>query len=151
MTWRVAPGGEVHLRSRKVGLFEVKASAPVVSGELQESDDEATLTLTLALEELRANKLLQGPARSLVKRHDGGRLVYRGSGEYVEGEPLTVYGKAMAGTILVDLVLTIIRTGELASISGSASLGTVELPLPGLGRIDDFSFEVHAQLQVTPA
>lgn len=149
MTWRVVPGSMVQLRSDRLSI--VKASAPVIRGELQETEDEATLTLTLDLSLLEANPLLQRPARSLVRRHDASDLVYRGSGDVEEGEALTVYGKATAGDVTVDLVLTLVRTGNRAVVSGSANVGTVELPLPGLGRLDDFSFSVSADLPIVPA
>ena len=150
MTWRVVPGSMVQLRSDRLSI--VKASAPVIKGELQETEDEATLTLTLDLSLLEANPLLQRPARSLVRRHDASDLVYRGSGDYEEGDAVTVYGKATAGDVTVDLVLTLMRVGERAVVvSGSANVGTVELPLPGLGRLDDFSFSVSAELPIVQA
>ena len=33
---------------------------------------------------------------------------------------------------------------------GSADVGTVHLPLPGLGTVDDFSFDVDARLALRP-
>lgn len=149
MSWRVVPGSMVQLRADRLSM--VKASAPVIRGELQESDDEATLTLTLDLSLLQANPLLQRPARALVRRHDASDLVYRGSGDYEEGDAITVYGKATAGDVTVNLVLNLIRTGERAIVSGTANVGTVELPLPGLGRLDDFSFSVSADLAIVPS
>ena len=149
VTWRVVPGSLVQLRSDKLSL--VRASAPVIRGELQETEDEATLVLTLDLSLLEANPLLQRPARALVRRHGAADLVYRGSGDYEEGIPVTVYGKATAGDVVVDLVLTLDRDGAEARVSGTANVGTVELPLPGLGRIEDFSFSVSASLPIVPA
>ena len=78
--------------------------------------------------------------------------MYRGSGDSDEGDAVTVYGKATAGDVTVDLVLTLMRVGERAVVvSGSANVGTVELPLPGLGKLDDFSFSVSAELPIVPA
>ncbi|NQW72385.1 MAG: hypothetical protein HQ453_06610 [Actinobacteria bacterium] len=34
-------------------------------------------------------------------------------------------------------------------LGGAANLGTVNVPLPGLGRVDDFSFQVDARLALS--
>jgi hypothetical protein len=33
---------------------------------------------------------------------------------------------------------------------GSANIGTVHIPLPGMGKIDDFSFDVDAKVVLEP-
>ena len=35
-------------------------------------------------------------------------------------------------------------------IVGSANIGTVHLPLPGMGTVEDFGFDVDARLAMTP-
>jgi hypothetical protein len=35
-------------------------------------------------------------------------------------------------------------------LAGSANVGTVHLPLPGLGTVEDFSFDVDARLALVP-
>jgi hypothetical protein len=51
-----------------------------------------------------------------------------------------------AGDVVVPMTLTIERVGVEARVFGTASLGSVDLPLPGVGRIDDFSFSVDTHL-----
>ena len=55
---------------------------------------------------------------------------------------------------MLDLTVTacgpsVDRMDEIELV-GSANLGTVHLPLPGLGTVDDFSFDVDARLALGP-
>lgn len=148
---RAVDGAEVRLRSGQLGLMNLDVVAPVSSGLLHVTKHEITLTLRLALDQLKTgNFLLQSAARSIVSRYQAHTLVYSGTGP--AGESWSVAGAAQAGTIEVDLDLTITPVasptapiGEI-EITGSASMGTVHLPIPGLGTIDNFSFDVDAKL-----
>ena len=148
---RAVDGAEVRLRSGQLGLMNLDVVAPVSSGLLHVTKHEITLTLLLALDQLKTgNFLLQSAARSIVSRYQAHTLVYSGTGP--AGETWSVAGAAQAGTIEVDLDLTITPVasptapiGEI-EITGSASMGTVHLPIPGLGTIDNFSFDVDAKL-----
>ncbi|MSO28108.1 MAG: hypothetical protein EXQ60_08670 [Candidatus Nanopelagicales bacterium] len=144
-------GADVRLRSGRVGLMSVEVSAPIASGLLHISAHEITLTLNLALDQLKTgNFLLQSAARSIVTRNKAHTLVYSGKGPL--GETWSVSGVAQAGSIEVELDLTITPVASGASsmgeieIVGSANMGTVHLPIPGMGTIDDFSFDVDAKL-----
>jgi hypothetical protein len=101
------------------------------------------------------NFLMQAAARSLVSSNDVHVLVYEGSGA-ADGSGWQVSGTAVAGTIEVPLTLAIVPVGKEGDdlreieISGSASVGRVSLPLPGLGTVDDFGFDVQARLAMTP-
>ena len=152
-TWSVetVDGADVRLRSGRIGLMSVDVTAPVTSGELNVSAAGVRLTLTLALDRLRTNFVLQGAARSLIKRHDAGALVYEGSGAAAD-RPWQVSGTAVCGDIEVQLELTVTPVGPDADLMkrielvGSANMGTVHLPLPGLGTVDDFTFDVDTRL-----
>jgi hypothetical protein len=67
-----------------------------------------------------------------------------------------VSGHARAGSIDVELTLAIKPCGPATDpmaeieVSGSASLGEVNLPLPGLGKIDDFAFDVDGRFGLAP-
>ena len=156
--WRVrtVDGAEVRLRSGRVGLMSVDVKAPVSGGELVIGADGAHFTLRMALDQLKTgNFLTQAAARTLVSRHDATVLTYDGSGPAVSGG-WAVSGHAVAGDVDValDLVITGIGPADDAmaeiELVGSASLGTVHLPLPGMGTIDDFSFDVDAKLALAP-
>ena len=151
--WQInaVDGADVRLRSGRVGLISVDVSAPVASGLLHVSADGITLTLNLSLDQLKTgNFLLQSAARSIVTRNKAHELVYSGKGPV--GEIWSVTGIAHAGSIEVEIDLTITPIASYTSpmgeieIVGSANMGTVHLPIPGMGTIEDFSFDVDAKL-----
>jgi hypothetical protein len=157
-TWAVhtVDGAEVRLRSGRIGLVSVDVKAPVTGGELTVSDGGVRLTLRLALDQLKTgNFLMQAAARTLVTRHDAHVLTYDGTGPDDAGA-WRVVGHAMAGNVDVTLQLTITASGtsvdrmDEIELVGSANLGTVHLPLPGLGTVEDFSFDVDARLALRP-
>ena len=145
-------GADVRLRSGRVGLMSLDVTAPVSGGELAVAAGGVELTLRLALDELRTrNFLMQAAARSVVSRYDAHVLTYHGLGRDPDG-PWHVSGHAVAGTVDVLLELAVTPCGPAVDpmseidLVGSAQLGTVNLPLPGLGTIEDFGFDVDAHL-----
>jgi len=155
-TVQAVDGADVRLRSGRIGLMSVDVTAPVTAGELSVDGDQARFTLTLALDRLRTNFVMQSAARSLIKRSDAHALVYDGTGAAGSG-PWNVTGAAVAGDITVELALTVTPVGPaddpMAEIElvGSADIGTVHLPLPGLGTVDNFAFDVDARLTLAAA
>ena len=152
-TWAVhtVDGAEVRLRSGRIGLVSVDVKAPVTGGELTVSGGRVRLTLRLALDQLKTgNFLLQAAARTLVTRHGAHVLTYDGAG--ADGGSWHVTGHAASGDVDIELALTVTPCGaaddrmDEIELVGSANLGTVHLPLPGLGTVDDFSFDVDARL-----
>lgn len=155
MRWEIGDdAGHVRLRSGRIGLVSVDVRAPVVEGSFSIDDGELALSLRLRLDQLRTgNPLLQMAARSLVTGHGAHTLAYDGRGPV--SEPWQVAGTATAGDIVLDLVLEVTSIQErdqiaALEISGSATVGTVHLPLPGLGTVDDFAFDVEGRLDVRP-
>ena len=156
-SWAVhtVDGAEVRLRSGKVGLMDVEVSAPVSGGEFQLTAEAAEFTLLLALDQLRTNFFIQTPARMIVTRNDAHVLSYQGEGP-ASAAPWSVTGHATAGSVDVELTLEVTPCGPdgdpMAEIEvkGSASLGTVHLPLPGVGTVDDFSFDVDGRFALRP-
>lgn len=157
-SWSVhtVDGADVRLRSGRVGLVSVDVTAPVTGGELVASPDDVRFTLRIALDQLRTgNFLMQAAARTLVSRHDAVVLSYDGSG-LAQGSEWRVTGTATAGDVDLELDLVITAIGgegdpmSEIELVGSANVGTVHLPLPGMGTIDDFSFDVDARLAMRP-
>jgi hypothetical protein len=151
-TIHTVDGAEVRLRSGRIGLVSVDVRAPVTGGELAVGADGVRLTLQLALDQLKTrNFILQAAARSLVTRNDAHVLTYAGTGA-IDVEPWQVTGHAASGSIDIDLALVVTPSGREGDpmgeieLVGTANLGTVHLPLPGLGTVDDFSFDVDARL-----
>jgi hypothetical protein len=154
-------GADLRLRSGRIGLVSVDVAAPVVEGAFAIDESGVRFMLVMALDELRTgNFIMQAAARTLVKGHRATRLVYRGAGAGTsEGPglgPWLVSGLAQAGDITVELDLTVTQIGGTGDhlteieIIGSASMGTVHLPLPGMGTVNDFAFDVDARLTVRP-
>lgn len=158
-SWQVhtVDGAEVRLRSGRVGLMRVDVTAPVTGGELVSSAEGTHFTLRMALDRLKTgNFLIQAAARSLVARHDATVLTYSGSGA-AAGGGWSVSGRASAGDVDIDLHLDITPCGPDGSpmseieLVGSANVGEVNLPFPGMGHIEDFSFDVDARLWMRPS
>lgn len=154
-TVHTVDGAAVRLRSGSAGIMTIDITAPVSGGELHLDGDQARLTLRLALDQLRTgNFLTQAAARSIVSKYDAHVLTYDGAG--AAGPPIQVAGQAVAGTIEVALDLSVTPVGpehspyDEISLAGSASMGTVHLPFPGMSTIDDFSFDVDARLALLP-
>jgi hypothetical protein len=157
-SWAVhtVDGAEVRLRSGRIGLMSVDVSAPVVGGELTSRDGTTHFTLSMDLGQLKTgNFLLQAAARSLVSRHDASLLAYDGRGPAGEGG-WQLTGHAIAGNVDLVLDLTVTAIGPAANpmgdieLMGTANVGTVHLPLPGMGTVEDFSFDVDARLAMRP-
>jgi hypothetical protein len=156
-SWKVntIDGAEVRLRSGKVGLMDIDVSAPVSGGHLRLTEDAVHLTLHLDLGALRTHFLLQSAARRIVSRNDAQVLSYDGEG-MATALPWHVTGHAKAGSIDVELALEVTPCGPATDpmaeieVKGSASMGEVNLPLPGLGHIDDFAFDVDGRFALAP-
>lgn len=146
-------GAHVRLRSGKIGLISVEASAPVSSGELHLGEHETTFVLALALDKLKSpNFIMQRAARSIVTKHDGHDLTFDGRGP-AGNEPWMVNGLASAGSIEVTLDVTLSPTSRTdammdVELTGIAEFGDVSLPLPGMSNIADFSCDVDAVLRM---
>jgi hypothetical protein len=150
-TIETVDGAAVRLRSGKVGLISIDVTAPVSGGELMITADAVHLTLRLALDELKTgNFLMQAAARGIVARNNAHVLSYAGEGP-ATALPWHVTGHAKAGSVDVVLTLAVTPCGPPTDpmaeieVTGSASMGTVNLPLPGLGKIDDFAFDVDGR------
>mgnify|MGYP006278339583 CR=1 FL=1 len=147
---QVVEGAEVRLRSGRIGLLSVDVRAPVVRGAFRVGDQQIRLDLELALDQLRTSAfLLQGAARALVARHHATTLTYLGVGPM--NQPWMITGPATAGDVQVDLALKVTAWQPAGAdlgieLVGSANVGTVHLPLPGMGTVEDFSFDVDARL-----
>ncbi len=155
-TWDIpADAGEVRVRTGSSGPLRLDASAPVRSGSLRIGGD-IEFTLVLALDQMRtSNFLMQAAARSLITAHRVHELVYVGTGALAE--VITVLGTARAGDLVLDLGLRItpIRGAEEAmsaiEIAGDSNVGTVQIPLPGVGQVDDLRFSVAGRLPLRAA
>lgn len=149
---RSVEGADVRLRSGRIGLVDVDVTAPVSSGTFRADDSGISLELAIALDRLRtSNFIMQAAARALIGRHRAHDLRYRGTG--AASEPWTVTGPATAGDVRLELVLEVQPVADTPvqiQLAGSAQVGTIHLPLPGMGTVEDFSFQVTSRLVLQP-
>ena len=149
-------GGDVRLRNGAgSGLMDLDVSAPVRGGQLMLSAAHISLDLTVALDKMKTgNFLTEHAARAFIAGNRAHDLVYAGTGSH-SGARCTVRGPAKAGAVDVDIELSITPVDsdweDMSEIEivGSAAFGTVHIPIPGLGTVDDLTVEIDARLIVT--
>ena len=149
-------GGDVRLRnSQGSGLMDLDVSAPVRAGQLLLQTTLVTLDLTIALDRIKTgNFLTEHAARAFFAGYRAHDLVYTGSGSR-EVDPVSVRGPAKAGSIDVEIELNVHPIdGDWNAMSeiqiiGTAGFGTVHIPLPGVGSVDDLVIDIDARLRVS--
>lgn len=157
-TWAIGQmdGGDVRLRNTQgSGLMSLDVSAPVRGGELRVGSSHLLLDLTIALDQIKTgNFLTERAARAFIAGYKAHDLVYEGRGHW-PSEPVNVRGSAKAGSIDVEIELTVSPVAadwdSMAEIEivGTAGFGTVHIPMPGLGTIDDLVVDIDARLRVS--
>ena len=148
-------GAEVRLTSGSSRLMNVDIKAPVRSGSLHIVDSIATMNLVLALDKLKTgNFLTDAAARTFISGYKAQDLVFSGSGPH-NGNAYDVLGNAVAGEIDVQMSIILTSVGNSkqpeVELTGSAQFGTVHIPLPGIGTVEDMNIEIDAQLAVRKA
>jgi len=148
-------GADVRLRTGDVGLMDVDVSAPLRSGSLHISAGKASLTLVLALDQLRTgNFLTEHAARAFITGQRAHDLVYDGTGP-AKKAPFEVVGQAKAGQLDLTIGLHVSLLGSSSptevELQGSAAFGRVHIPIPGVGTVDDLSIDIDARLGLSPS
>lgn len=137
----VSDGSEMHVRTNRLGLLTIHATAPVVDGAVSDT----TLTFTVRIDQVATgNPLLDPELHALIREITRGTLTF--SGEHNEG----VYeGHATAGSITVPLSLsTSGSNGGPLEVSGTSQFSDVHVPLPGLGHIKHLVIDIDGRLHV---
>lgn len=148
-------GGDVRLRNGQgSGVMSLDVSAPVRSGQLSIAKKKVELDLIVALDQVKTgNFLTEHAARAFIAGYRAHDLVYAGTGSH-SGEPFIVRGPAKAGAVDVDIELSITPVesdwDDMSEIEivGSAAFGTVNIPIPGVGTVDDLTVDIDAKLTV---
>lgn len=115
----------------------MRATAPVIGGDLVWSRKTARLRLTVAIDRVRTgNAMLDVETRALVRRGSAEVLTFVGAGP-VRTSTITIVGEASAGRITVPLVLTgrasfESEPGASLELSGTASFENVRIPMRGV-------------------
>jgi hypothetical protein len=158
--WKIGQmdGGDVRLRNGGgKGLLDLDVSAPVRTGQLRLHAAGIHFDLTIALDRVKTgNFLTEHAARAFIAGYRAHDLVYAGAGSR-GSDASRVRGPAKAGSIDVEIELTLTPVAsdwdamtEL-EIVGSAGFGTVHIPLPGVGTVDDLVIDINARLAVKRA
>ncbi|MEZ5115947.1 MAG: hypothetical protein R2737_06740 [Candidatus Nanopelagicales bacterium] len=166
-SWQIDIAGPplVHLKTARIGLIRLEASAPVLGGVFRlgagdagagdtggDTQDGTGLRLELGLDQLTTgNPLLQAAARVLVSRGNGERLVFdaRAAAGTTHGGPWDFAGDARAGDVVVPMTVTAQHAGGgRLTLGGSATFQDVHIPLPGLSHLNEISFEVASEVRL---
>ncbi len=150
-------GGDVRLRNAQgSGVMKMDVSAPVRSGNLRVVSSRIHLDLTIALDQIKTgNFLTEHAARAFISGYRAHDLVYAGSGHW-PSESVALTGPAKAGSIDVEIELTVNpvdadwNSMSEIEIVGTAGFGTVHIPIPGVGTVDDLVVDIDARLRVRP-
>lgn len=157
--WSVVTEDEpsVRLVSKRIGLMRIDVTAPVVGGLLRVSLDASSFHLELSLNRMKAtNPLMEGAAKALVSKYDGDRLVFDAAGAG-GSHPWPFEGIAHSGHVDVPLTVKVSPAGPHhdpmgeAELEGAAVLPEVNIPIPGLGSMKDFTFSVGGRVRLSPA
>ena len=152
-TFLAIDGAEVRLKSGSARLMNVEIKAPVRSGTLHIVDSIATMNLVLALDKLKTgNFLTEAAARTFISGYKAQDLVFQGSGPH-NGNAYDVSGNAVAGDLDVQMTLIVTSVSNTAQpeveLMGSAQFGTVHIPLPGMGTVENMNIEIDARLAIS--
>ena len=152
-TFLAIDGAEVRLKSGSSRLMNVEIKAPVRSGSLHIVDSIATMNLVLALDKLKTgNFLTEAAARTFISGYKVQDLVFKGSGPH-NGNAYDVSGNAVAGEIDVQMTLIVTSVSNTAQpevkLMGAAQFGTVHIPIPGIGTVENMNIEVDARLAIS--
>ena len=129
----IPDGSSMHVRTSRIGLLAIEATAPVVAGSWSPSD----LSFTVRIDAVNTgNPLLDPELHALVHRVTSGQLDYTGRGD---GPGFS--GEATAGDIRVPLDLQTTDSDQGLQIAGTTTFQNLRLPLPGMGHVRHL--EVH--------
>ncbi|MDO8732423.1 MAG: hypothetical protein Q7L55_07625 [Actinomycetota bacterium] len=126
--------------------------APIDSADVTVAE-EVTVSLGVGIDQVTAgNFLLDAALRGFLVNYGAHELFFTGTGD-AKADPVTLGGLAKAGRVAVDLTLEL---GEISStaqalvidVTGTAIFKDVDVPIPGIGSLDQLALAVHAQLEL---
>ena len=157
--WQVvAREGHITIKTSRIGMFTIDASAPIVGGEADWTSGKVTLKFQVGINEVKTgNRLLDPEVHALVNSGSDGVLTFDGEGHMSDRE-VRFEGRAWAGNIEVPLVLIGEPQddggdGQLrdVKIDGTATFEDVHLPLPGMGHVKSIDVEIEGLLKLMKA
>ena len=136
----VSTDSSMQIRINRIGLLTIHAVAPVVAGEVTDTD----LTFTVSIEQVQTgNPLLDPELHALIHEISSGTLQFSG-----QRQGAVYSGKATAGDITVPLELALTSEDEAVAISGTSTFSDLHVPLPGLGHIKHLQVDIDGRLHL---
>lgn len=136
----IGESSTVAIKTNRIGLLTIHASAPIVHGEITDTD----LTFTVRIDEVRTgNPLLDPELHALIHEVTSGVLEFSGQRE---GDVFS--GNATAGQITVPLDLAAEEEQASVSVRGTSSFTDIHLPLPGLSHIHHLEVDIDGRLHL---
>jgi len=126
--------------------------APIDSADLLVSE-EVSLTLGIAIDKVSAgNFLLDAALRGFLVSAGAQELFFAGTGALSDGA-VQIEGLAKAGQVLVEMALDVAPAAAASAalavdITGSAVFKDVNVPIPGVGSLDELELAVRAHLDL---
>lgn len=130
----------MHIRTNRLGLLAIHATAPVVNGTVSDTD----LHFTVRIDQVdTGNPLLDPELHALIHELTSGELTFTGRRD---GEVYS--GQAQAGNIVVPLALSAADGAGMLQVEGNSSFSDVHVPLPGLGHIRHLEVDIDGRLHL---
>jgi len=146
----------MHIRTNRIGLLSIQASAPVVAGTWTDTHLEFTVRIDQVT---TGNPLLDPELHLLIGELTGGTLAFAGRQNGTAGSgtastgtarcELLYSGTASAGDITVALSLLATPVGDRRlDLTGKSSFSDVRTPLPGLGYVEHLEVDIDGHLDL---
>ena len=141
------------MKTNRIGIFTVDATAPIAGGEADWSGTTAHLDLQVQIDEVKTGSSLLDPeVRALVKKGSDGLLTFIRSG-HVDDDEVRFEGTATSGNIKVPLVLVGSAESDESerdvTITGNATIDNVHIPLPGFSHVRTIEIQVEGLLRLS--
>lgn len=153
--WNVdADSGLIHLKTKRIGIFKVNATAPIVGGFLHWGNPKAELQVKMDINHINTGYSILDPQfKKLIASGSDGILVFDGEGQ--QGDTETAFtGKARAGDVVVDMTITAVASdadgseSQEMTVTGTATFTDVHIPIPGFSKLNTIDIEVEGTLKL---
>lgn len=130
----------MHIRTNRIGLLTIHATAPVVDGTVSDSD----LRFSVRIDHVdTGNPLLDPELHALIHQLTSGVLTFTGQRA---GDVFS--GRAQAGEIVVPLDLSAATDAGALKVAGNSTFQDIHVPLPGLGHIRHLEVDIDGHLHL---
>lgn len=130
----------MRVRTSRIGLLTINATAPIVDGQLTDS----SLSFRVRIDEVSTgNPLVDPELHALIHELTSGTLTFDGQRN---GQVYT--GKASAGQITIPLDLSATLDEAVVTLTGTSVFSDLHLPLPGMGHIKHLEVDIDGNLHL---